>query len=231
MINIKIKNQNGRSMIEMLGVLAIIGVLSVGGIAGYSKAMMKYRVNKTIEQLSLVSQYVRTFFVNQKDYIGATCTGNGNDGSGCQVIQKAKLIPDEMLTITDGKISAVTNSFGQSFEILTASANTEGDMKAAIVDVTIPSDACIEIATQDWTTIDGLIAVGVGSSGGLDVDLWSGGNIDRGFSGCLGGKFKADDDYIIACPGGANISVPIPLDLATEICGSMDYPSIYIKFK
>ena len=35
------EEQNGRSMIEMLGVLAIIGVLSVGGIAGYSKAMMK----------------------------------------------------------------------------------------------------------------------------------------------------------------------------------------------
>ena len=32
-------NSFGRSMIEMLGVLAIIGVLSVGGIAGYSKAM------------------------------------------------------------------------------------------------------------------------------------------------------------------------------------------------
>ena len=31
----------GRSMIEMLGVLAIIAVLSVGGIAGYSKAMEK----------------------------------------------------------------------------------------------------------------------------------------------------------------------------------------------
>ena len=29
-------NESGRSMIEMLGVLAIIGVLSVGGIAGYS---------------------------------------------------------------------------------------------------------------------------------------------------------------------------------------------------
>ena len=34
-------NESGRSMIEMLGVLAIIGVLSVGGIAGYSKAMNK----------------------------------------------------------------------------------------------------------------------------------------------------------------------------------------------
>ena len=41
------RNQLGRSMIEMLGVLAIIGVLSVGGIAGYSKAMEKWKINKT----------------------------------------------------------------------------------------------------------------------------------------------------------------------------------------
>ena len=45
-------NPLGRSMIEMLGVLAIIGVLSVGGIAGYSKAMEKFKVNKTIEEYS-----------------------------------------------------------------------------------------------------------------------------------------------------------------------------------
>ena len=38
--------QSGRSMVEMLGVLAIIGVLSVGAIAGYSKAMMKYKLNQ-----------------------------------------------------------------------------------------------------------------------------------------------------------------------------------------
>ena len=44
----------GRSMVEMLGVLAIIGVLSVGAIAGYSKAMMKYKLNKQSEQLTQV---------------------------------------------------------------------------------------------------------------------------------------------------------------------------------
>ena len=38
--------QSGRSMVEMLGVLAIIGVLSVGAIAGYSKAMMKHKLNQ-----------------------------------------------------------------------------------------------------------------------------------------------------------------------------------------
>ena len=40
--------QSGRSIVEMLGVLAIIGVLSVGAIAGYSKAMMHIApLNKT----------------------------------------------------------------------------------------------------------------------------------------------------------------------------------------
>ena len=43
-------NSFGRSMIEMLGVLAIIGVLSVGGIAGYSKAMEKFKINKATEE-------------------------------------------------------------------------------------------------------------------------------------------------------------------------------------
>lgn len=43
-------NQSGRSMIEMLGVLAIIGVLSVGGIAGYSKAMEKFKLDKATDE-------------------------------------------------------------------------------------------------------------------------------------------------------------------------------------
>ena len=46
--------EQGRSMIEMLGVLAIIGVLSVGGIAGYSKAMEKWKTNRAIEDYSLL---------------------------------------------------------------------------------------------------------------------------------------------------------------------------------
>ena len=40
--------EQGRSMVEMLGVLAIIGVLSVGAIAGYSKAMEKWKINKNL---------------------------------------------------------------------------------------------------------------------------------------------------------------------------------------
>ena len=46
--------QYGRSMIEMLGVLAIVGVLSVGGIAGYSKAMQKWKINKAVSEHSFM---------------------------------------------------------------------------------------------------------------------------------------------------------------------------------
>ena len=42
-------NESGRSMVEMLGVLAIIGVLSIGGIAGYSMAMNRYRANEALD--------------------------------------------------------------------------------------------------------------------------------------------------------------------------------------
>ena len=48
-------NESGRSMVEMLGVLAIIGVLSVGGIAGYTFAMNKHRANELLHQVSMRS--------------------------------------------------------------------------------------------------------------------------------------------------------------------------------
>ena len=48
------KSQSGRSMVEMLGVLAIIGVLSVGGIAGYSLSMRRHRANQVVD---LTSKY------------------------------------------------------------------------------------------------------------------------------------------------------------------------------
>ncbi|MBQ9738438.1 MAG: hypothetical protein IJV75_02880 [Alphaproteobacteria bacterium] len=45
--------QSGRSMVEMLGTLAIIGVLSISGIASYSYGMDKYRANETVNDIIL----------------------------------------------------------------------------------------------------------------------------------------------------------------------------------
>ena len=47
------KNQSGRSMVEMLGTLAVMGVLSIGGIMGYSYAVDKYHANQIMNDVNL----------------------------------------------------------------------------------------------------------------------------------------------------------------------------------
>ena len=133
------KNEFGRSMIEMLGVLAIIGVLSVGGIAGYSKAMMKYRINKTIEQITLVAGNVRTFFSTQSNYAGLVDPN---------VIKKAKLVPDEMWNSSK---TAMENVFGGLFSIYAADKSSNHDGKAFTFEISgLPQEACLEIVSMDW---------------------------------------------------------------------------------
>jgi len=142
-----LKNENGRSMIEMLGVLAIIGVLSVGGIAGYSKAMHKYRINKTIEQITLIAGNIRAFFAPQRSYEGlGYCTGN-NDY--CKLIKKAKLVPDEML----GGTYTVNNLFGYAVQLYTAHKSTNTDKQAFSIQYMMGSDyeVCIDLVSYDWT--------------------------------------------------------------------------------
>ena len=146
-------------MIEMLGVLAIIGVLSVGGIAGYSKAMTKYRINKTIEQITLIAGNVHAFWGPQKNYDGVSCNcyNSGCTGQsskdGCPIVKKAKIFPDEMITVTDGKIMSITNPFGGVVGLYAADKAKDGDRQAFEISYFIGDneEACIELLTQDWS--------------------------------------------------------------------------------
>ena len=52
--------QQGRSMVEMLGVLAVMGVLSVGGVAMYTNAMNKYKANELLNEASKRAVVVAT---------------------------------------------------------------------------------------------------------------------------------------------------------------------------
>ena len=68
------KFESGRSMVEMLGVLAIIGVLSVGGIAGYSLSMRRHRANGVVDAVSkyalvLYSQCQQEILDGTADYV------------------------------------------------------------------------------------------------------------------------------------------------------------------
>ena len=60
-------SQSGRSMIEMLGVLAIIGVLSVGGLDMVSKARRNNQMNSLVSGISkLVNTFRKLNLVTEK---------------------------------------------------------------------------------------------------------------------------------------------------------------------
>ncbi len=93
--------QSGRSMVEMLGVLAIIGVLSVGAISGYSKAMFKYKLNKQTTQIGYILDYIianqdalRKVPLMQMKY----------------TLNKLGIVPDEMIKADSRYVYDVFNS-------------------------------------------------------------------------------------------------------------------------
>lgn len=99
-----IGGQRGRSMIEMLGVLAIIGVLSVGGVAGYSKAMMKWKINKAVEEYNFLIQGLMEY----KDNLIKSNPEVGQIKLG-EFLKAANLVPDTWTT-SDGLY--MTDSMG-----------------------------------------------------------------------------------------------------------------------
>ena len=135
------QNQIGRSMIEMLGVLAIIGVLSVGGIAGYSKAMMKFKINKTVQQISEIVANVRTLYAQQKNY----------NGLGTETAVQMGVIPDELST--GFQFGRITNVFGGNVSVERVYNGGNRDIFMVGFEG-LPEEACISLATANWGTTD-----------------------------------------------------------------------------
>ena len=166
---IRTTEESGRSMVEMLGVLAIVGVLSIGGIAGYSKAMAKYKINKTLDQLSMIITNIRTTFGNQSSYRGLT-TANaityeivGND-------------------LTQGSTSKITNAFNDDVTLAALQEDNstecgEDDTYCPAFKITfegLPKTACGVVASSDWggTASSGLVSIKIGET----AHTWGGTN-------------------------------------------------------
>ena len=63
--------ERGRSMVEMIGVLVVIGVLSAGALAGFNKAMKRHKTNQLISDLETMVEGLSEY----KDEFGKQ--GNG----------------------------------------------------------------------------------------------------------------------------------------------------------
>ena len=80
--------ESGRSMVEMLGVLAIIGVLSIGGIAGYTLAMNRYRANEILD----VAAKVSVLALSKQDCDDEHVCANMNEATSSRNVAGAEFI-------------------------------------------------------------------------------------------------------------------------------------------
>ena len=213
----KIKqNQLGRSMIEMLGVLAIIGVLSVGGIAGYSKAMEQFKINKTIDQIVQIATNIQILYANQKN------SDTKYEGLSNANIIGMGVIPDDMETSSNSYYTEIKHPFNGSLW-LTAyeqQGSSKPSQAFSIILDSLPETACVKLATYDWgsSNSSGLVSVSVNNGGCFSCDY--------GYVGCQG----YEDGYTAtACPNGSSLSIPMPVAAAAKIC--KQGTQFTIKFK
>lgn len=132
-------NQCGRSMIEMLGVLSIIGVLSVGGFSMVKKMQNSYDTNKIMEEISSFARRARTII---RQYDAATDGDNLN-----AYINSGKAVP-EGITFQDNKFTG-TAGIEYTFDLNPSETNIKNALfKMEMADV--PEEICMQVATADW---------------------------------------------------------------------------------
>lgn len=130
-------DEAGRSMIEMLGVLAVIGVLSAAALFGYSKAMQKNKINKTEDEIVQIITNLRTLFASSANEF---VLGQ----SELETAIKAKVFPEHMVV----SLTKIQNAY-------------KGDVRLSVVEVDgkptfkltyegLPKDAALNMATSYW---------------------------------------------------------------------------------
>ena len=212
-----LSGQSGRSMIEMLGVLAIIGVLSVGGLVGYSKAMERYRVNETMNQISYIVHNTRDLFKTQPNLYGSmdfvyTKMSVANYTNRI-LADKTKLFPTSLVK------NGYKNMFGGNIYLYSTGGVASNDNKAFILGfVNIPQEACIEIVTRDWQSSLGLVGIKVR------------GSVTSGYG--LGATFigKCTTEYEQGAARFCAKDMPVTLEQATAACDLEKANIIYWKF-
>ena len=215
------KLESGRSMIEMLGVLAIIGVLSVGGIAGYSKAMNKFKTNKVADNVSMLVANIKTLYAQQNTYTGL---------SNLSAVQMG-VVPDELTgtytaaTTGDNATPAsqgLENAFNGSVYIKAADSGTGADSAFYIIFNGLSKEACVTLATNDWGSSysSGLVGMKVSPSELANADDTT--NLKMGCT-------KSADlaATAVACPG----YMPMAVTNAAKACGCNDGNKCSIMWK
>ena len=205
-------------MVEILGVLAIIGVLSIGGLLGFNHAMKKRRLNEIVNTVDLITVEVITTF-SQQDYpepgqskeITETMIKNGTFAESDQILTFLSTPTVE----NGGKENILLEIYFKKASTF-ACQRAEMNFQSYIIDVAIIKDT-VEFASigklkrDEWMATCAIFDTGgvqaaepegIWLKVSIDVnDILSRGKIDdgKGLKICQEGQYK-EKDTCKSCP-------------------------------
>lgn len=192
--------EKGRSMIEMLGVLAIVGVLSVGGIKGYTRAMTKLKADKVISQINETVLNIRTLFINERDYSGISA----------RLLINVNAIPGTMYDPTDTRSSIILkNALGGDILIFTSKDLTGGSKAFEVYATGLDRDTCTAMAVLDW---------GISTQGALEAMYVGTGDVTTPLLLDIHTPTDSIPEAGIFTPGMNDDSLPIKVTTAQKLC-------------
>ena len=198
-------NETGRSMVEMLGVLAVMGVLSVSGVAMYTIAMNKHRANELLNAVSVRATALASQRMTGK---ALSLAGFTDNTQGTSVIDVNSANADAIeITITNVPLSVCKNMYN------TRGANVI-EMKSGTT-VLNNASACVEGATVSIKFNNDLSKSGSSSGTGgnsgsgsgnqqqtdpcSNVTCQHGGTCSNGTCDCTGTGYTGDHCETLTC--------------------------------
>ena len=196
------KMESGRSMIEMLGVLAIIGVLSVGGINMITKMQDSYETTQIIDETGDLANHAKKLV---REYIA----DGHNAGSMVSYLGHAKGLPE-----------ALYNGYNDCGGNLCGTADTAYDVvysSNGVFAVTVDNlseEACMQMSTNNWG--------GPASSGFLGMGVVSNTKAQSSATDIankvVNSRGTSTSSKVIGVVGNASYPAPLGIGSAANVC-------------
>ncbi len=127
-----LKCQKGYTMIETIGVLAIIAVVGSSAVAFLNKAFLRYKITRLSQQVVEMQKSIDKRYAAKKTY----------DNLTVPVLITERLLPADMV-YKNGMLyhrlkGTATVTLGENNESYTITFNA------------VPRNACVELAAQNW---------------------------------------------------------------------------------
>lgn len=147
-------SQIGRSMIEMLGVLAIVGVISVGGFNIISKAMLSHQYTQAMSDAAQLADDGRRLVCQYHED-----SGYHNIAYGVFLYKSGKYPSSLNFNKENSVYEGVLDI---NYKVITI--DETGAFKIIVSNV--PQELCIRLAIHDWGTVrsSGLSAIKAGNT-------------------------------------------------------------------